>query len=302
VQPAAILLALGLALSCTTNVFAQALAPAAGEVQLKLPGGGIYIGTVSNGVPDGKGYFQDADGTQYEGEVRLGQRTGAGEALFPSGDRYKGEWKNGKPDGIGTMTYMLGGAYEGRWRGGYPDGRGMMTYAGSGRRAEVGFVNGERIDGPPPTPIQEAPKARYAVRQAHPPIGSRLAHAIHTSEFPLDVGWEGLTLAQQRIIRDKYPALHAADEPPYPLKGPKALYARLGELIGEYDINEEVKINVLVGADGKVVSVTAIGFEHPDARRLAGTLVGLLPYKPARCDGKPCQMMVPFHLSMSVTH
>jgi len=29
-----------------------------GEATLKLPDGGLYIGTVKNGVPDGKGYFR----------------------------------------------------------------------------------------------------------------------------------------------------------------------------------------------------------------------------------------------------
>jgi hypothetical protein len=102
-----------------------ALAP--GEVQLRLPDGGTYIGTVSNGVPDGKGYFKDADGSQYEGEVRMGQRTGVADGMFPKGDRYQGEWKNGKPDGIGRMTYMLGGAYEGEWKNGRRHGKGRSA-------------------------------------------------------------------------------------------------------------------------------------------------------------------------------
>lgn len=300
-QPSAFLLALGLALGSSTYALAQGPAPAASEVELKLPGGTVYIGTVTNGIPDGKGYFKDADGMQYEGEVRMGQRTGIAEALFPNGNRYKGEWKDGKPDGIGTMTYMLGGAYEGHWRQGERDGRGTMTFAGSGRRAEVNFVNNERIDSAPP-PDQDTPKPRYAVREANAPVGSRMAQKIHTSAIPLNVGWERLTLAQQRMVRDRYPALDEADEPPYPVKGPQAFYAKLGELIGKYEIYEDVKINVLVGADGKVVSVTSLGFEHPEARRLAGVLAGLVPYKPARCGGQPCQMMVPFNMNLRVRY
>jgi hypothetical protein len=294
------LFSLGLGLGCST-VFAQGLRP--GEVQLKLPDGATYIGTVTNGVPDGKGYFKDVDGTQYEGEVQMGHRTGAAEGLFRNGDRYKGQWKDGKPDGFGTMTFMLGGSFEGRWNRGIPDGRGIMVFAGSGRRAEVGFMDGERIDvAPPPPPDQDASRQKYALRDANAPVGSHMAHKISSSAIPLNAGWEALTPAQQRMIRDRYPALDEADEPPYPVKGPQEFYARLAELTGKYEINEDLRIYVLVGADGKVVSVTSIGIEDPEARRLAGLLAGLVKYKPARCAGQPCQMMVPFNVKLSVQY
>ena len=290
-----ILFVLGLGLGCS-DVLAQ-------EVTLGMPGGGQYIGTVTNGVPDGRGYFKDADGMQYEGEVHMGRREGMAEGLFRNGDRYKGQWKDGKPDGIGTMIYMVGGAFEGRWREGDPDGRGIMTFAGSARRAEVGFLNGKRIGtAPPPAPDQDAGKKTYALRAANLPTGSHLAHKVSTSAFPMNLGWGDLTPAQQRMIRDRYPALDEADEPPYPLKGPQELYARLAELAGKYDVNEEVIMYVLVGADGKVASVTSIGIEDPDARRLAGLITGLLKYKPARCGGQACQMMVPFKVKLGVTY
>ena len=300
-KPATFLFALSLAFGCSTTAHAQTLAP--GEVQLKMPGGGVYIGTVTNGVPDGKGYFKDPEGLQYEGEVHMGHRTGIAEGLFRNGDRYKGQWQDGKPHGIGTMTYMAGGAFEGRWTGGVPDGRGTMTFAGSGRRAEVGFMGGERIDSaPPPPPDKDADKERYALREVNAPVGSHMAHKISTSAIPLNVGWEALTRAQQRMIRDRYPALDAADEPPYPVKGPQAFYARLAELGRKFQIEDKLIIYSLVGVDGKVVSVTSIGIEDPEARRLAGVLAGLVQYKPARCGGQPCQMMALFDLKLSIEY
>jgi hypothetical protein len=301
VRPAAFLFALGLAVGCST-ARAEELKPAAGEVKLTLPGGGLYIGTVTNGVPNGRGYFKDADGMQYEGEVHMGQRTGLAEAMFPNGDRYKGEWKDGEPDGSGTMTYMLGGAYEGRWREGVRDGSGIMTFAGSGRRAQVSFMDGKRSDITPPAAEPALLTAKYALRDAHAPVGSHIAHKITTSALPMNVGWEKLTPAQQHTVRERYPALDESDEPPYPVNGPQTFYARMAELAGKYQINEDVRIFVLVGADGEVASVTAIGLEDPEARRLAGVLAGMLKYKPARCGGQPCQMMVPFNLSLSVRY
>lgn len=47
-----------------------------GEATLTLPDGTVYIGTVKRGVPDGRGYFRDPDGVQYEGWGHDGRREG----------------------------------------------------------------------------------------------------------------------------------------------------------------------------------------------------------------------------------
>jgi hypothetical protein len=273
-----------------------------GEATLKLPDGGLYIGTVKNGVPDGKGYFKDADGTQYEGEVHEGRREGVAEALFAKGDRYKGQWQDGRPDGVGTMTYMLGGAYEGQWRAGKRDGKGTMTFAGSGRRAEVEFVDGARVrTAPLPAPQAPNEKKEYVELSDALPTGSHVHDKVMRSSLPLHRAYDELTPAQQQTVRDEYPALDDGDEPPYPLKGRGELYGTLGKITARYGIREpHLHIFVLVGADGKVESVTTFGIDDPEARRLAGTAAGMLKYKPARCGGQPCRMMVPFNVNLQV--
>jgi hypothetical protein len=298
-KPAALLLALGLALGCSTTILAQTLGP--GEVQLKLPDGGVYIGTVTNGVPDGKGYFKDADGMQYEGEVHQGQRTGLADGMFPKGNRYKGEWKNGKPDGVGTMTYMLGGAYEGEWKDGRRHGKGVMTFAGSGRRAEVRFENGHRLDVPEERPSEATASASYSLNGSAP-VGSNLPRKVATSRLPLDRGFDQLTPDQQRLVRSYYPALDVGDDPPYPLKGAQELYNALATLAGRMNLHDDVIVYVAVGADGKVSSVTTIGDLAPDIKRAIGTAAGLLKYKPGQCGGQPCPGVVPFNMSLSVSY
>ena len=77
--------------------------------------------------------------------------------------------------------------------------------------------------------------------------------------------------------------------------------AFLGKLASQYNVVEpNLAIFVLVGADGKVKSVATYGFDDPEARRLAGTAAGMLKYKPARCGGQPCDMMVPFRVKLSL--
>jgi hypothetical protein len=280
VKPAVLLLALGLALGSSTACLAQTLAP--GEVQLKLPGGGTYIGTVTNGVPDGKGYFKDPDGTQYEGEVHMGKRTGLADGVFSDGNRYQGEWKDGQPDGLGKMTYMLGGVYEGEWKNGRRHGKGTMTFAGSGRRAEVRFENGRRVDVPQELPAPVKASANYSLSSSNAPTGSHIPNKVAQSPLPMDRGFDKLTPDQQRFVRSYYPTLDVGDDPPYPLKGPQELYTTLATLAGRMNLHDDVLVYVAVGADGKAA--------------------GLLKYKPAQCGGQPCPGVVPFNMALSVSY
>ncbi len=250
---------------------APAIAPAPGEVQLKTRGGGTYIGTVTNGVPDGKGFFQDADGTMYEGEVRMGERTGVAEGVYPHRDIYQGEWKNGHPDGRGKMTYMLGGSYDGEWKNGKRDGRGTMVFVGSGRRAAVRFVDDIRVD---PTTGE--------------PLAPRIPGKTASGAVPADRGFAELTPEQRQLVRNEYPTLEEGDDPPYPITGGKELYSALKANIGRLGVEGTVWVYVTVDAQGKAVSVTTAGVVAPDIRRAIGTAAGLLAYTPARCSGQPC--------------
>jgi hypothetical protein len=292
VQSFAILLALGLALNSPIALGqeaakAPALAPESGEVQLKMPGGGIYIGTVTNGVPDGKGYFKDADGMQYEGEVRMGQRSGVAEGVFPGGDRYQGEWKDGKPHGIGKMVYMLGGSYEGEWKNGERDGKGVMVFAGSGRRAEVYFAKNHRVLQAPNQPAASAP-ARFSLSSRYPEVGSFIPYKIAYGDVPLDRGFAELTPEQQERVRSEYPTLEAGDDPPYPAKGGKELYSALSALSGRLGLKGDIWVYVTVNAEGKMTSVTTAGPFDTEIKRAIGSAAGLLGYTPAHCSGQPC--------------
>jgi hypothetical protein len=296
VKIAPFLIALGFGLGFSTLVLAQE------AVTLKMPNGGTYVGTVTNGVPDGTGYFKDPDGMQYEGEVHMGRREGVAEGLFRNRDNYKGEWKDGKPDGIGTMIYALGGSYEGEWRNGQRHGKGVMTFSGSGRRAEVRFDHGRRIDVAVEAPSAAAVSANYSVNSDGPALGSNLPGKIGFANVPMDVGFDGLTPDQQRVVRARYPALDVGDDPPYPLKGSRELFAVLSKL-GRYFISgDDLLVDVAVGADGKVLGVTTIADLPSDVKRTIGSAAALIKYKPAQCGGQPCQGVMRYHLKLAVRH
>jgi hypothetical protein len=58
---------------------------------------------------------------------------------------YEGEFKDGKPDGKGIMTYD-DYTYEGRFSNGKEDGHGVITYKKDGRRVDVTYTNGVKME------------------------------------------------------------------------------------------------------------------------------------------------------------
>lgn len=269
----------------------------AGEGTLRFPDGTVYIGTLRGGVPDGKGYFSDPDGTQYEGDVRMGERTGTGEALYLNGDDYKGEFRKGKPDGQGLMTYALGGSYDGGWKDGEPNGPGRVVFAGgTGREAAV-------IDGRLPDLVEAATSdKRYVVRQDLPRSGSIIHDPAATNvSVPPGVSYDKLTPQEQATVKRWWsPALAPGDEPPYPVDGP-ALFLKTVQKIGSrLEQKGEMYVFIVVGKDGKVVSVKTVGLKDAEARKAIAIAAGILKYKPGICGGQPCEMVYPYHMMLTL--
>ena len=76
----------------------------------------IYIGEVSNGVPNGQGTWTHPDGQKYVGAFRDDKFNGQGTETFPDGGKYVGEYKDGKRNGQGTCTFADGRVWSGPWR------------------------------------------------------------------------------------------------------------------------------------------------------------------------------------------
>jgi hypothetical protein len=267
-----------------------------GDAKLDLPDGGVYIGTFRNGLPDGFGYFRTADGPRYEGGMRLGERNGTGEATYPNGDRYQGEWKDGKREGSGVLHYMVGGRYEGGWKNDQPSGKGKMVFAGLPGR-ELAVTDGV-VPGQPAEPID---KASYALKtdRLHTQFRDDL---ITNIPVPPSLPYDKLSADEQASVKGRFPALAPGDEPPYPLEGPEEFLrkaARVGQVWQQYG---RIAAYVLVGTDGKPVSVTVIGLKNADARKAMSVAAGKLKYKPAVCGGQPCQMMYPYVMHFTTRH
>lgn len=269
-----------------------------GDAVIKFENGDNYKGQIKNGLREGKGYAALANGDQYEGDYRHDRRNGKGTMLTRDQSEYTGDWKDGKFDGNGTMIYALGGRYDGAWKAGKFNGKGVLTYAGSGHRLEADFEDGRVRGTPAPAKPEET---RYAMRGVALAVGSSIAPKTVTGFVPFEKSYAELTPEQQAAVKLPYLALEQGDEPPYPLHGVKSIFDWIKQAQDKVLADGELRLDVLVGKDGKVLSVKTIAAPTPELAKFATLVVSREIYKPAVCRGAPCDMAYPFNLKFS-TH
>ena len=265
-----------------------------GEAKLKAGDKFTYIGSLTDGVPDGEGYLHFANDLRYEGGLKMMQREGKGVQIYPNGDTYQGEFHADRPHGQGRLTYALGGMVEGEFRDGHPVDGDRITYAGSGRTGTLDAAARNAAASRP------RPENTFQQRQAEPHTGTLLAKTEVRSALPSNVGWDGLTPEQKDIVRGRYPALEPGDDPPYPVNGLVEFNRLIVAAAGKFNARGLLRLNVLVGADGKAKEVRRVGSFDDDVVRFVAAAAMALRYKPAVCHGEPCEMLYP--VAMEITH
>jgi hypothetical protein len=265
-----------------------------GEAKLKAGDKFTYVGSLTDGVPDGEGYLHFANDLRYEGGIKMMQREGKGVQIYPNGDTYQGEFHADHPNGNGLLTFALGGTVEGEFRDGGPVDGDKITYAGSGRTGtfDAAARNAAR-SGP-------KPEKTFKQRQDDANVGTLLKKTIVKSSLPTNVGWDGLTPEQKEQFRNRYPALEPGDEPPYPVHGLAEFDKVILAAAGKFNARGLLRVNVLVGTDGRAKEVRRIGNFDDEAVRYVAAAAMALRYKPAVCHGQPCEMLYP--ISMEITH
>lgn len=251
--------------------------------------GSTYIGTFAHFDPHGQGFYQYSDGSMYEGGIDNDQYSGPGIYVSADRSRYEGEWLGGKRHGQGRTTFALGGSYDGHWRNGRFDGSGTIVYIG-GRTWTGEFKDGRAADAPPLPAVEQR---RYSIANTSTPVGTFIPSQIGTSSVS-GARWSDLSEGERESIRQHYGALAPGDEPPYPSEGMRPVIAKLARA-GNIDRSFAglVRMNVLVGADGKPKSAATIGKIPPEIARFLGSVMMLTFFKPAVCNGKPCEMLYP---------
>jgi hypothetical protein len=254
-----------------------------------LIGATTYIGAFRHFAPQGQGFLKFPNGAMYEGNIDHGKYNGPGIFQDVDHSRYEGEWVNGMREGQGRATFALGGSYDGHWHNNRFDGQGAIVYVGG--RTYTGQFKDGRIAGA--APLAAIDVQTFRINNTENSTGSLIPHETATS--PVSGGrWADLSDDEQRIVKSRYKALEEGDEPPYPIQGLRPLMTGLGK-VGYVDASFEglVHVNVLVGADGKPKSATAVGKLPPEVMQYMGRVLMITTYKPAVCHGQPCEMLFP---------
>ncbi len=94
----------------------------------QLPDSATYQGPLVDGLFEGRGTLEWANGDRYEGEFHRGLFHGQGRLTLTDGSTYEGEFRNGMLNGQGVYT----GPDQGRYTGAFRDG----MFHGQGRYAD----------------------------------------------------------------------------------------------------------------------------------------------------------------------
>jgi len=101
-----------------------------------LPDGGRYRGQIVDGLLQGEGRLDYANGSYYAGHFRDGLFEGPGEWHGAGGEHYRGDFHQGLFHGQGELVYADGTRYRGGFRRGRMHGEGHLQQGGMSYRGE----------------------------------------------------------------------------------------------------------------------------------------------------------------------
>jgi hypothetical protein len=104
-----------------------------------FPNGDKYVGETKDGLPNGHGTYTLSSGAKYVGAFKDGNFNGQGTSTWPNGQKYVGEWKDSKKNGQGTYTWPNGEKYVGAFKDGKSHGQGTYTWS-KGKFAGAKYV------------------------------------------------------------------------------------------------------------------------------------------------------------------
>jgi len=226
------------------------------------------------------------DGSRYDGDIVAGGRTGRGILTRANGDRYEGDFVNGKWSGRGTYTSVDGARYEGGWLDNKRSGQGDQLYA------DGATYSGEWRDDNPTDP-DATKRKKYALNTDV--TGSYIAeHHTTNLQVPANKTYAQLTREEKQVVRESYEKMAKDDEPPYPLHGVMGILRASETFQRKFLARGELDLAVTVDFHGTATSVEV--YKSPDAQlaKAMATVLMLEKYKPAVCNGSPCQMKFPF--------
>lgn len=250
---------------------------------------GSFEGTLQRGLAQGNGYIKTHYDVQFEGNFEAGKMHGRGVLQYANGTRYDGDFRFDEREGAGSISYSTGGRYDGQWKANAYHGRGKITYVG-GQVLETDFVEGRpagELANDTPGPVALYTFRSKDTRQG---MGAKAA-AITGSAIPYDKTYGQMTKAEQQAVRNRYPAMHKDDEPPFPARGLAPMYEWIVDAADRSEPTGVTYVEVLVDANGKATAVKAASSPDPAFTKAIAFILMKEKYKAGLCSGKPCPMI-----------
>ena len=130
---------------------------------------------------------------------------------------------------------------------------------------------------------------RYALREDMAPTGTNIVRAAVTWPVPINRTYDDLTSEQKNLVRGDYVQLGARDEPPYPLEGMTPILRDLAKVSAQDFDSGLLHLAVRVDANGHPLGVAVLASPNRNMEQAMGLALLDATYKPAKCDGKPCE-------------
>lgn len=131
-------------------------------------------------------------------------------------------------------------------------------------------------------------------------IYPRATGADAEGALPFDKPYGELTAAQQRRLKLAYVALGDGDEPPFPIQGLGAIYRPVSKGQQRLLVSGEFRADAEIDKDGNVLAVAVLQSPNEQVTKFMANVLLLTKFKPALCQGEPCQMGFPVKVSFKV--
>jgi hypothetical protein len=144
-----------------------------------------------------------------------------------------------------------------------------------------------------------ASKPRYSLRTNDVYQGSADTFAISTgAPYPLKKRYADFTQEEKAALRAMYEGMPEADEPPFPVAGMRYIVDDVATIAGKLDAKGFVSIHVGVDAKGNATGVKVMNTPSLEVAKAIAYVLVKAKYKPAVCEGSPCESEFPFRFRL----
>lgn len=142
---------------------------------------------------------------------------------------------------------------------------------------------------------------RYRLKDPASPAGSnKQGIRAYTNQHPLDRPFSRFTSEEKATFRAEYEGMVENDEPPFPQNGFGKIVNEVARLSSAMGVVGEVHINAFITKEGRAVQFTLVKSPDPNVANYIMNLLSEENYKPGVCEGKPCDMELPFRLKLAM--